>query len=172
MNELGAYAVPVIVGLIILCGLLRRVEVFNSFLEGAGDGLKVILALVPSLIGLITAVEMFKASGALEALTSALTPAADFLRIPPGTLPLFLLRPVSGGGSIAILNRILNAHGPDSLTGRTAAVMCGSSETTFYTVTVYFGSIGVKKLRHTVAVALIADFTAMIVSSLAVKLLF
>ena len=172
IGQIGAYGVPVAVGIIILSGLLRRVEIFNVFLEGAGDGLKVMLHLAPSLIGLITAVEMFKASGALELLTGFLTPAADFLRIPSGALPLFLLRPVSGGGAIAILSKILTDYGPDSLTGRTAAVMCGSSETTFYTVTVYYGAAGIKILRHTLAAALIADFSAMIFSSLAVKLFF
>lgn len=172
MSQLGTYATIIIVGLIVLFGLIRKVEVFNVFLEGASDNLKVLLNLIPSLIGLITAVEMLKASGALDAATALLTPIAELLRIPAGTLPLCLLKPVSGGGTIAILNEILDTYGPDSLTGRIASVMCGSSETTFYTVTVYFGAVGIKKTRHTISVALVADFVAIIVSSLTIKLMF
>ncbi|MDR1892263.1 MAG: spore maturation protein [Oscillospiraceae bacterium] len=172
ISAFASYAVPLAVGLIILCGLFRHVEVFGAFLDGAGDGMKAMFGLVPPLIGLITAVEMLKASGALETFTGFVTPAANFLRIPSGTLPLVLIRPVSGGGAVAVLNKILGDYGPDTLTGRAAAVMCGSSETTFYTVTVYYGSIKIKRLRHTVPAALAADFTAMILSSLTVRVFF
>ena len=172
MNAVSLYAVPVVVGLLVLAGVIRRVPVFDVFLEGAADNIKVLVRILPSLIGLIAAVEMFRASGALELLTGLLAPLAAALRIPPETMPLALLRPVSGGGSIALLDSILKASGPDSLAGRTASVMCGSSETTFYTATLYYGSVGISRTRYTLAAALIADAAAVLFSSLAVRFLF
>jgi len=172
MNALGTYAIPVLVAGILFLGIIKRVPVFDTFLEGAGDGIKILVGILPSLIGLITAVEMFQASGALEIFTKALNPVAALLHIPPEVMPMAILRPISGGGSVALLDNILKASGPDSLAGRTASVMCGSSETTFYTVAVYYGSIGISKTRYTLCAALVADGAAVFFSSLAVRLLF
>lgn len=172
MTDIGAYAVPVVILIIVITGLIRVKGVFGVFTGGAYDGLKVVLNIAPSLIGLITAVEMFKASGALDVLTYAMSPVANLLHLPQEVMPLVILRPISGSGSIALLDRILELYGPNSAAGRVACVMCGSSETTFYTSTMYFGSIGVKRIRHTLVAALIADFCAIIVSNAAVGILF
>ena len=172
MNIIGAWAIPIVICLFIAVGLVKSMGIFGSFLEGAKDGTRVLFQIIPSLVGLITAVEMFKASGALDVLTHAMEPVAQLLHIPSDVMPLALLRPVSGGSSVAMLDRILSAVGPDSPSGRVASVVCGAGETTFYTSTVYYGSVGVKKIRHTLIAALTADATASILSAWAVNLLF
>lgn len=169
---IGSYAIPVVVGLIILGGIIRKVNVFDSFLEGASDGVKTLIKILPSLVGLITAVTMFSASGALDVIVSFLEPLAKLMHLPPQVMPLAILRPISGGGSVALLDNVLKSSGPDSLAGRTASVMCGSSETTFYTVAVYYGGAGISKTRYTLAAALVADAAAVVFSSLAVRLFF
>lgn len=172
MNQLGAFALPVLLSVILCFGLWKNVGVFDLFLEGAADGLKTLFRIVPSIVGLIVAVQMFKASGALDVLTSALAPVAAWIKMPPEVIPMALLRPISGGGSIALLDRILNGSGADTDVGRIASVMCGSSETTFYTIAVYYGACGITKIRHTIIAALAADAAAAVLSSIIVKLLF
>ncbi len=172
MTLIGAFAMPVLVFLIIFSALAKGVPVFDSFLSGAGEGISTLVSILPSLVGLITAVEMFKASGALDVLTAALEPVARWIGLPGETMPLFLLHPISGGGATAVFKSILGDFGPDSYIGRVASVMCGASETTFYAVTVYYGSCGVKKIRHTLLAALTADFVASAMSGVAVRLIF
>ena len=172
MQVIGAWAVPVIIGLILVMGLCKGVRLFDAFLEGAKGGLSSLVGIIPSLVGLIVAVEMFKASGAMDVLSAALSPVTDFLGIPRQVLPMALLRPVSGSGSLVLLDRILSGTGPDSLAGRTAAVLCGSSETTFYTVAVYYGACGVSRIRYTLLTALLADGAAALLSGVVVRLLF
>lgn len=172
MTAIGSYAVPILLAVIVFAGAVRVKGSFGVFTAGAKEGLKTILNIAPSLIGLITAIEMFKASGALDMLTYALTPVCSLLPVPPQVTPLILLRPISGSGSLALLDRMLEQYGPDSTAGRVACVMCASSETTFYTTTVYFGAVGVTKIRHTLAAALAADFCGVIISSIAVNMLF
>lgn len=172
MQVIGAWAVPVVIGLILVMGLCKGVRLFDAFLEGAKGGLSSLVGIIPSLVGLIVAVEMFKASGAMDVLSAALSPVTDFLGIPRAAVPMALLRPVSGSGSLVLLDRILGSAGPDSLAGRTAAVLCGSSETTFYTVAVYYGSCGVSRIRYTLPAALLADGAAALLSGAVVRLLF
>lgn len=172
MTLIGAFAMPVLVFLIIFVALAKGVPVFDSFLNGAGEGVSTLLSILPSLVGLITAVEMFKASGALDVLTAALAPVSRWMGLPSETMPLFLLHPISGGGATAVLKSILGDFGPDTYIGRIASVMCGASETTLYAVTIYYGSCGVKKIRHTLFAALTADFVAAVMSGIAVRLIF
>lgn len=172
MGNLSAYFVPFVVIIILIIGLVRRVPVFSEFIIGAKEGAKSCAAILPSLVGLITAVTMFKASGALDMLSAFLRPAAQWIGIPPEVIPLALLRPVSGGGSIALLENLIKTLGPDSFAGRMAAVMAGSTETTFYTITVYFGAVGIKKTRHALPAALCADFASFIMAGITVRLFF
>lgn len=172
MQVIGIWAVPVIIGLIVAIGLCRGVHIFDCFLDGAKEGLRSLLGIIPSLAGLIVAVEMFKASGAMDVLSAAVSPVTDFLGFPREAVPMAILRPVSGGGSLALLDRILQTAGADSLAGRTAAVMCGSSETTFYTVAVYYGSCGVSRIRYTLLAALLADGVAALASAAVVRFFF
>ena len=170
MDRLGIYAIPAVVLCIVLFGFLRKVPVFDAFVTGAKEGLRSTVSILPTLIGLIMAVSMLSASGALDLLSSFLSPLADLMGLPTQVMPLALIRPVSGSGATAVLTQILKDCGPDSFPGRVASVLCSSTETTFYAVAVYFGSIGVKKTRHAVPAALLGDLTACVVSALTGRL--
>ena len=172
MADFGAYAVPAVIAAIVLFGFLHKVPVFDTFVAGAKEGLRTSISILPTLVGLIMAVSMLSASGALELLSSLLAPAANFLGLPPQVMPLALIKPFSGSGSTAVLTQIYKDSGPDSFAGRVASVMAGSTETTFYAVAVYFGSVGIKKTRHTIPAALLGDLTACILSALTVNLFF
>ena len=164
--------VPLIIAAVALYGMARRVDVYDALVQGAGEGLGVLLRIVPPLVGLLTAVYMLRASGALELAARALAPVLTALGIPPETAPLMLIRPVSGSGALAVASELMAAHGPDSTVGRVAAVMMGSTETTFYTIAVYFGSAGIVRTRHTVPAALAADFTGFLAAAWTVRLFF
>lgn len=164
MRMLSVSVMPVLFLVIIAYGLFRQVPVFEAFTDGAKEGLKTAVRILPALVGLIASITMFRSSGLLSFLTGCLSPVTEKLGIPAEILPLALLRPVSGSGSLAIVEDLLSAHGPDSLVGRIASVMMGSTETTFYTLAVYFGSVGIKDTRFAVWAALLADMTAMLVS--------
>ena len=164
------YFLPSVIVIIVIFGALKGIDVFSEFLKGAKNGFETILTVAPSLIGLLLAVNMLKASGALDILVNFLSPVAKGLGIPPDILPLTILSPVSGSGSLSIFETILKDSGPDSFSGRCASVIMGSTETTFYAVTLYFGSAGIKKSRHTLPSALCADITSFILSPRFVKL--
>jgi spore maturation protein B len=163
---------PSVVFLIIIFGFTKKVRLFDTFIEGAKDGIKSTLLIIPPLVGLIVSINMIKSSGALDMFTSALAPLANMMGIPDKTIPLVLLRPISGSGSMAIINNLFSQFGPDSFVGKVASTMMGSTETTFYAIAVYYGSINIKNTRHTVPAALCADLTGFLISVLSVKLLF
>ncbi len=171
MGQIGAAAMPLIVGGIVLFGFLKNVEVFDTFLEGAKEGISASMRILPTLIGLIVAVSMVRASGLLELLCSLAEPLAEAVGISPEILPLALLRPVSGSGSSAYTLSLLQQFGPESETGKIASVLASSTETTFYAIAVYFGACGYKKLRYTVPAALLGDCAALVFAVLTVKLL-
>lgn len=164
--------VPVLMLTIALWGLARRVDLWSALVEGAGDGLKVMLRIVPPLIALLTAVYMLRASGALELLGDLLEPVLTAVGIPVETVGLLLVRPVSGSAALGVGAELIETYGPDSLVGRTAAVMLGSTETTFYTIAVYFGAAKVAKTRYAVPAALCGDVAGFLAASWAVRLLF
>ncbi len=139
--------------------LARRADVYGALLEGGRQGLELVKSILPALVLLLAAVELLRASGAMEALTRLLSPAAELLGIPAEVLPLALIRPLSGSAALAVGADLMAAYGPDSLVGRTAAIMLGSTETTFYTISVYFAAAGVKRTRWAIPAALIADLT-------------
>lgn len=172
MDKLGVYLVPAVFLIILIFGALRRVPMFDAFTDGAKEGLRSAAAILPTLIGLMLAVTMLKASGALDMLSAFLAPLVSLLGIPPEVLPLALIKPVSGSGSTAVLAQLFEAYGADSTIGRVASVIAASSETTFYCIAVYYGAVGIKKTRHTVPAALAADITACLLSALAVHLVF
>ena len=172
MESLNHYILPSIVLAFLVYGLVSGVAVFDLFLEGAKEGLATAARILPSLVGLMTAVGVFKASGALDMLSHSLKPVARLLGLPPEVMPLALLRPISGSGGMAVFRDLLQSYGPDSFIGRVASVMMGSTETTFYTIAVYYGAVGVHKTRHTLPAALSADLAGFVFSSLAVLWLF
>lgn len=172
MTTLSSWAIPVVIGLIILWGWLRGINVFDSFLVGARGGIGVAFRIIPALVALITAVGVFKASGALDLLTHSLAPLTKLVGVPSEVVPLALLRPISGSGAMVIFNDLLSRFGPDSLIGRIASVMEGSTETTFYTIAVYYGATSIRRIRHTVHASVIADITGFIMSVICVKIFF
>ena len=170
--NLSSLVIPVLLAGVAVCGMGRRVDVYGALTHGAEEGLAVLLRVIPALVGLLTAVSMFRASGAMEWISGLFAPALKWLGIPRETAPLMLVRPVSGNGALAVASDLMNTYGPDSYVGRVAAVMLGSTETTFYTIAVYFGSAGIHRTRHAVPAALTADLTGFLASALAVRLLF
>ena len=164
--------VPFLMLAVALWGLVRRVDLWGALVDGAGEGLKVMLRIVPPLIGLLTAVYMLRASGALELLGRALEPVLTAVGIPVETIGLLLVRPVSGSAALGVGAELISTDGPDSLVGRTAAVMLGSTETTFYTIAVYFGAAKVAKTRYAVPAALCGDVAGFLAASWAVRLVF
>lgn len=171
MTYLSAFALPVLIGAFLALGFAKKVNVYDCFVEGAKDGLQSLVGIVPPLVGLMVAIHMFRASGALELLANFLSPLLHTIHLPAEVLPLALLRPISGSASTAIVTDIFQTLGPDSPAGTIASVMMGSTETTFYTVAVYFGAVGVKNTRHTIAAALTADLTGMLLAVLVSHLL-
>ena len=166
------YVVP---GLLAGCSLLvlrKKENAYDLLLQGGAEGLKTAVSILPALVVLLTAVHMLKASGAVELLSGFLTPAFSFLGIPPETAMLVLIRPISGSAALAVGADLMAEHGPDSLIGRTVAVMLGSTETTFYTISVYFGAAGIQKTRYAIPAALIADLTGFCVASWTVRWLY
>lgn len=166
------FVMPVFACIIVVFGLIKRVPVFDIFLKGAKEGMQILYTIAPTIIGLVFAVDLLRSSGAIDAICNFIEPAADFLGFPKEIVPMVLLRPVSGSGSTALLTSLYEQCGPDSFAGRVASVLAGSSETTFYAVAMYFGCIKVKKIRHTLFAAIIADITAAVMSVLTVRLYF
>lgn len=162
LEKLGLYAVPAVVLIIVVYGGFRRVRVFDCFAEGVKEGFSALLSVAPSLVGLIVGVTMLEASGFFGMLTWAVSPVCEAVGIPAQVVPLGLMRPVTGSGSFAILNSILENCGPDSVTGRIASVMTGSTETTFYAITVYYGAVNLKSTRYTLPAAVTADLVGML----------
>ena len=170
--DLSSLLVPALLAVTALVGLGRRVNVYDTLVDGAREGLSVSVKILPSLVGLLTAVYMFRASGAMDFLAALLAPVLELAGIPPETAALLFIRPVSGGGALAVGSDLMAQYGPDSYIGRVAAVMLGSTETTFYTVAVYFGSAGIRRTRYAVPAALAADLTGFVAAAFAVRLFF
>jgi spore maturation protein B len=162
LQAVSIWAVPVLLVGITLAGMLRKVKVYDVFIEGAKEGFEVGVKIIPFLVGILVAIGMFRASGAMELLLSALRPVAAASGFPAELIPLAILRSLSGSGSLALTTDIIKTQGPDSLLARMAATMYGSSETTFYVLAVYFGAIGVRRTRHAVPAALVGDLVAAI----------
>lgn len=161
--------VPVLLAVVALYGCWKRVDVYAALSDGAMDGLKILLRILPPLVGLFTVMYMFRASGAPELLAGWLEPVLNRLGIPPETIALVLLRPISGSGALGVGSELIQTYGPDSTVGRTAAVMLGSTETTFYTIAVYFGAAGIRKTRYAIPAALCADLTGFVAASWTVR---
>lgn len=164
LRIISVYAVPVIFFSILSVGLYNNIKVYDVFVESAKEGITTIIKIIPPLVGLMVAIGVFRASGALDLLIFAAKPFTKLLGIPPEVMPLAFLRPISGSASLALVSDIIKNYGPDSFIGRTASTMMGSTETIFYTLTVYFGSVGVKNIRYTLVCALIADTVSVVAS--------
>ena len=170
--SVGDVIIPLVVCTVIFHGVIKGVDVFDCFIEGAKEGAQSALSILPSLIGLMTCVGVFKASGALDVFTYLLSPIAQGFHFPREVIPLGILRPISGSGALAVFNDILTTYGPDSYIGRVASVLEGSTETTVYTIAVYYGAIGITDTKHTLPAGLLADLAGFIMSAVTVRMLF
>ncbi len=156
------WAIPLMVAGIVIIAFLQRVKVYEAFVEGAKEGFNVGVRIIPYLVAVICAVALFRASGAMDLLTTLLKPITNTLGMPGEVLPLALIRPLSGGGALGMMSEIIKTHGADSFIGRVASTMMGSTETTFYVLAVYFGSVGVTKVRHALWAGLLADMAGLL----------
>lgn len=168
MDSIANGILPLLISSIIVFGLVKKVNIFEVFLEGASKGLQLILTILPSLVFLLTAVTMFSASGAINLLVWALSPLANLIGFPVEIVPLALMRPISGSGAMVLYTEILNIHGPDSFLGQVASVLQGSTETTFYTIALYYGATKIQYTKHTLLASLAGDCTGIYFSVLTV----
>ena len=164
LEFISIWAIPFLIVSIGLFGLVRKVKIYETFVEGAKDGFDVAVKIIPYLVAILVAIGMFRASGAMDLLTNATRGALAAVGFPPELLPLAVFRSLSGSGSLALMTDMAKTHGGDSLLARMAATMYGSSETTFYVIAVYFGAVSIRKTRHAVPAALLADLVAVIAS--------
>ena len=171
MKYISVFAMPLFIAIFITAGLVKRVGVYDCFTEGAKEGAESMLGIIAPLVGLMVAINMLRESGALELIARLLSPVLNFVGIPAEVLPLALLRPISGSASLAIVTDLFRMSGPDSIAGKIASVMMGSTETTFYTIAVYFGAVGIKNTRHTLPAALSADLTGILLSAIVARLM-
>ena len=166
------FVMPVFAGIVVIFGLFKRIPVFDVFLKGAKEGITLLYNIAPTIIGLVFAIDLLRSSGAVDAICNIISPVAEFMGFPKEIIPMVILRPVSGSGSTALLTSLYQDCGPDSFAGRVASVLAGSSETTFYAITMYYGCIKVKNTRHTLFSALMADLTAAVMSVITVRIFF
>lgn len=172
LNLISLWALPVILLTVLTFGMTKKVPLYEEFTEGAKDGFKVSVKIIPYLVAIIVGISMLRASGAIEMLANVLAPILVKFNIPPDTLPLMIVRSLSGSGALGIFSDIANHAGPDSYATKLAAVMLGSSETTFYVLAVYFGSVGITKIRYALIVGLLADLIGIIAAVSVCNLMF
>ena len=162
LEFVSRWAIPVLLVVIPLIGIIRKVKVYDVFIDGAKEGFDVAIRIIPFLVGILVAIGMFRGSGARDLLTEALRPVMNAINFPAELFPLAVMRSLTGSGSLAFTTDLVKQYGPDSFIGRAAATMYGSSETTFYVLAVYFCAVAVKRTRHAVPAALIGDVVAAI----------
>jgi spore maturation protein B len=172
INTLAVAAIPLMFVTFLGWGILKRVKVYEVFVEGAKEGFTTAVRIIPYLVAMLVAIGIFRASGALELLTRLLSPVTALIGMPSETLAMALMRPLSGSGSLGVMTELMKVHGPDSLIGIMVSTMYGSSETTFYVLAVYFGSVGIRDTRHAVPVGIIADVAGMLAAVWVVNFLF
>lgn len=172
LELISVWAIPFLLVGIALAGVIRKVPIYETFVEGAKEGFDVAVRIIPFLVAILVAIGMFRGSGAMDMLTEALRAPLALIGFPPELFPLAIMRSLTGSGSLALTTDIIQHTGPDSLLARTAATMYGSTETTFYVLAVYFGAVGVRKTRHAVPAGLIADMAAVIAAVLICRWMF
>jgi spore maturation protein B len=172
VETISIWAIPSFIVLIPIYGMLKKVKVYESFVEGAKGGFQMAIRIIPYLVAILVAVGMLRGAGAIDMLARWLDPALRHLGFPVEILPLAIMRPLSGSGSMGIVTELIKAHGPDSFIGRLAASAYGSTETTFYVLAVYFGAVGIKKSRHAVISGLTADIVSLITAIIVCRFLF
>lgn len=172
MKYLVASIIPLLIASIVIYGMYKKVKVYECFVEGAVEGLKVCFNIYPYLLAMLISIAAFKESGALGYFISAIKPIVKFIGLPPEVVPLVMVKPLSGSGAQGVYMDILNQYGADSYIGLVASIIIGSTETIFYTLTVYFGAINIKKIRHTLWAAVLADMTAVLAAVTIARIMF
>ncbi len=161
-QTMAAWVIPAFIFCSLVYAFFKRVDVFDTFIEGAKEGFATSVKLIPFLVGMLVAVGILRASGAMELIIIQITPILEIFNIPGEVVPLAIMRPISGSGALGIAAEILTSKGPDSFIGRVASTMQGSTDTTLFILTVYFGSVGIRRTRHALAVGLLADFAGFV----------
>lgn len=170
VSIISLWFIPVLIGFILLYGTFKKVPTYESFVEGGKEGIKIAISIIPFLVGMLVAISIFRASGALEYVMNLIRPLMEEIGIPAEIVPLAFIRPISGTAALGMTSDLIAAHGPDSYIGRLASVLQGSTDTTFYVLTVYFGAVGIKKMGDALKVGLWADLVGIIVAIIVVTL--
>lgn len=172
LDSVSRWAIPFLLLAIPVYGFLKRLPVYETFVEGAEEGFYTAVKIIPFLVGMLVAISVFRASGAMDYAIQAIMPLMQKLGAPAEVMPLALMRPLSGSGALGLATELIKIYGPDSLIGRMASVMQGTTDTTFFVLTVYFGSVGIKRYRYALLTGLSADLTGLIASIYVCNLLF
>jgi len=172
VNIISLWIMPIFLVVVLVAGLCRRIDVFDAFITGAKEGFKISVRLIPFLVGMLVAIGIFRDSGMMDLLVNLITPVLTQLEVPAEIIPLALMRPVSGSASLALTADILQRYGPDTLLGRMASTMFGSTETTLYVLTVYFGAVGIYRTRHALLVGLLSDLGGFVAAVTVCKIVF
>ena len=169
---ISVLAIPTLILFIVIYGAIKKVKVYELFIEGAKEGFNVGVRIIPYLVAMLVAIGVFRASGAMDFLATILSPLTNLIGMPAEALPVAIMRPLSGSGTLGLISEVMKTNGPDSLIGRMVSVIMGSGETTFYVLAVYFGSVSIAKTRHAVPAGIIADIVGILMSVWLVNLIF
>lgn len=172
ISTLSRFAIPVVLLIIPVIGLVKKVKVYETFVEGAKEGFQVAIRIIPYLVAILVAIGMLRASGAMEAFVTLLTPLTKLIGMPAEILPAAIMRPLSGSGALGVITELIKTHGPDSFIGQLASTIYGSTETTFYVIAVYFGAVNVKKIRYAIPAGLIADVAGILAAVFICRIMF
>ncbi|WP_102345725.1 spore maturation protein [Bacillus sp. Marseille-P3661] len=172
ISLISLWLIPVLIGFILVYGTLKRVPTYEMFVEGGKEGIQIAFSIIPYLVGMLVAITVFRASGALDFFIDLIRPALLSLGVPADVVPLAIIRSISGNAALGMTSDLIATHGPDSFIGRLASTMQGSTDTTLYVLTVYFGAVGIRKMGDALKVGLLADFVAFIASIIVVTLVF
>ncbi|MCA0985836.1 spore maturation protein [Guptibacillus algicola] len=170
--SISIWIIPILIAFILVYGTWKRVPTYESFVEGGKEGLSIAISIVPYLIGMMVAISVFRASGAMAFVSDLLKAPLDMIGVPTEIVPLALIRPISGTGALAMTTDIIRTYGPDSFLGRLASTMQGSTDTTLYILTVYFGAVGIKRMGNALKVGLLADLVGIIAAIVFVTIVF
>ncbi|MCP8968713.1 spore maturation protein [Ectobacillus ponti] len=172
MNTISLWIIPCMIGFILLYGTFKKVPTYETFVEGGKEGLQIAVSILPFMVGMLVSIAIFRASGALDAMVGVMKPVLDKVGIPAEIVPLALIRPISGSAGLSITTDLIATYGPDSFIGRLASTIQGSTDTTFYVLTVYFGAVGIRKMGDALKVGLLADLIGIVCSIIFVSLFF
>ncbi|WP_042346272.1 spore maturation protein [Bacillus massiliigorillae] len=172
ITNISVWILPILIGGILIYGTIKKVHTYESFVEGGKEGITISFSIIPYLIGMLVAIAVFRASGAMDAFVSLIKPLFSFIGVPSEIVPLALIRPISGNAALGMTSDLMATHGADSFIGRLASVIQGSTDTTFYVLTVYFGAVGIKKMGDALKVGLLADLVGLIAAVFVVVYIF